>query len=72
MKLCLDNMQRNEDALYNLGMYPCHAKLSQSQVMFMLFFFVMWLWSFVYCLESFDSRFQPYDTVHTPTCYNSS
>lgn len=30
-KLCLDNLQRNEDHPYNLGQYPCHPQLAMSQ-----------------------------------------
>ncbi len=31
-KLCLDNLQRNEDQPYNLGQYPCHPTMAMSQV----------------------------------------
>lgn len=30
--LCLDNLQRDEDKSYNLGLYPCHSRLFPSQV----------------------------------------
>lgn len=35
-KLCLDNLQRNEDQPYNLGQYPCHPKMAMSQVNLLL------------------------------------
>ncbi|KAK0088747.1 hypothetical protein PV325_010854 [Microctonus aethiopoides] len=30
--LCLDNLQRDEDKSYNLGLYPCHSRLFPSQL----------------------------------------
>lgn len=30
--LCIDNLQRDEEKPYNLGMYSCHAKIFPSQV----------------------------------------
>ena len=30
--LCLDNLQRDEEKPYNLGLYECHSKLFPSQV----------------------------------------
>jgi len=31
-RLCLDNLQHEEDKPYNLGLYNCHTKLYPSQV----------------------------------------
>lgn len=31
-KLCLDNLQRNEEHPYILGQYPCHPDMAMSQV----------------------------------------
>jgi len=36
-KLCLDNLQRNEDQPYNLGQYPCHAQMAMSQVIIFIY-----------------------------------
>ena len=57
-KLCLDNLQRNEDNMYHLGQYPCHPQLAMSQVRHFIpysfthnLFFTFYLLVIVFCAE---------------------